>query len=83
MTAMTFTSACCNAPVHTNEHGEIYCVKCNALLDAKGAPLQTSLFDYLWDYGRVMSDKEVAECVETGVFYSPYIPLQVTPVKLK
>jgi hypothetical protein len=85
MPDMTFTSQCCNAPIHTapGTPPVMHCASCKREVDIHGAPVSSGLFDHIWDGMQGMSDDELQQCVETGHFYTPYIPLQVTKVKLK
>ena len=81
MDPMTFTSACCNAPV-VSRGKLLRCAKCDRTLDVDGAP-HTELFDHIYNGFAEQSDEVVEECVKSGQFYTPYVPLQVTKVKLK
>ena len=80
-------SSCCAAPVHAETEGGqtvLRCSSCKAFVDSDGKQKeQVSLFDYIWDGFSGMTDKEVEECLASGHFYQPYVPMQVTPIRLK
>lgn len=102
MAGMTFTSQCCNAPIHTDtgDRPAARCVACGATVGNDGAPVDpghevappgkftpkpkpSGLFDHISDGMKGMSDEELEQCLKSGYLYRPYIPLQVTKVKLK
>jgi len=92
MANMTFTSQCCHAPIHTDTGDKpvMRCSQCKTIVGNDGVPIEPDpepdplgLFDHIWNGFEHQSDEVLEQCVESGHFYTPYIPLQVTKVKLK